>query len=70
MGVSQNQGYSFGGPYSKDYNMLGSMLGGPPILGNNNISNGPSLKRTFVSKNSHMLSGSDNGSFGAGVNGM
>ena len=29
MGVSQNQGYLFGGLYSKDYNILGSILGYP-----------------------------------------
>ena len=29
MGVSQNQGYLFGGPYNKDYSMLGSILGYP-----------------------------------------
>ena len=27
MGVSQNQGYCFGGPNNKDYNILGSILG-------------------------------------------
>ena len=26
-GVSQNYGYHFGGPYSKDYSILGSILG-------------------------------------------
>ena len=29
MGVSQNQGYHFGGPNSKDYSILGSILGSP-----------------------------------------
>ena len=29
MGVSQNQGYPFGGPYNKDYSILGSILGSP-----------------------------------------
>ena len=29
MGVSQNQGYLFGGPYNKDYSILGSILGSP-----------------------------------------
>ena len=29
MGVSQNQGYLFGGPFSKDCSILGSMLGSP-----------------------------------------
>ena len=29
MGVSQNQGYLFGGPYNKDYSILGSILGYP-----------------------------------------
>ena len=27
--VSQNLGYLFGGPYTKDYNILGSILGSP-----------------------------------------
>ena len=29
MGVSQNRGYPFGGPNSKDYSILGSILGSP-----------------------------------------
>ena len=29
VGVSQNQGYPFGGPHSKDYSILGSTLGSP-----------------------------------------
>ena len=29
MGVSQNWGYLFGGPYNKDYSILGSILGSP-----------------------------------------
>ena len=29
MGVSQNLGYHFGGPYNKDYSFLGSILGYP-----------------------------------------
>ena len=29
MRVSQNQGYHFGGPNNKDYNILGSILGSP-----------------------------------------
>ena len=29
MGVFQNQGYLFGGPYKKDYSILGSILGSP-----------------------------------------
>ena len=29
MGDSQNYGYPFGGPYNKDYNILGSTLGSP-----------------------------------------
>ena len=29
MGVSQNYGYPFGGPYNKDYSILGSILGSP-----------------------------------------
>ena len=29
MGVSQNKGYHFGGPYSKDYSVWGSILGSP-----------------------------------------
>ena len=29
VGVSQNQGYHFGGPYNKDYSILGSILGSP-----------------------------------------
>ena len=29
MGVSQNQGCHFGGPYNKDYSILGSTLGSP-----------------------------------------
>ena len=33
MGVSQYWGYFFGGPYNKDYSILGSILGSP-ILGN------------------------------------
>ena len=33
LGVSQNGGTLFGGPYNKDYSILGSKLG-PPILGN------------------------------------
>ena len=27
--VSQNQGYLIGGPYNKDYSILGSILGSP-----------------------------------------
>ena len=42
MGVSQNYGYHFGGPYNKDYSILGSILGSPycgklPYRGNNMI---------------------------------
>ena len=33
MEVSQNYGYLLGGPYNKDYSILGSILG-CPILGN------------------------------------
>ena len=33
LGVSQNQGYYFGGPNSKDCSVLG-LHWGPPILGN------------------------------------
>ena len=29
MEVSQHQGYHFGGPYDKDYSILGSILGYP-----------------------------------------
>ena len=29
LGVSQNWGYPFGGPYNKDYSILGSILGSP-----------------------------------------
>ena len=29
MGVSENSGYLFGGPYNKDYNILGSVLSSP-----------------------------------------
>ena len=29
MGVSQNWRYLFGGPYNKDYNIFGSILGSP-----------------------------------------
>ena len=29
MGVSQNSGYLFGGPYNKDYSILVSILGSP-----------------------------------------
>ena len=29
VGVSQNQGYLFGGPNNKDYSILGSILGSP-----------------------------------------
>ena len=29
LGVSQNWGYLFGGPYNKDYSILGSILGSP-----------------------------------------
>ena len=29
MGVSQNHGYLFGGPYNKEYSILGSILGFP-----------------------------------------
>ena len=36
MGVSQNQGYPFGGPNDKDYSILGSILGSL-ILGNYHI---------------------------------
>ena len=36
MGVSQNQGYHFGGPNNKDYNILGSILGSL-YLGNYHI---------------------------------
>ena len=28
-GVSQNQGYNFGGPHNKDYSIRGSILGSP-----------------------------------------
>ena len=31
MGGSQNQGYHFGGPSNKDYNILGSILGSPYV---------------------------------------
>ena len=37
MGGSQNQGYHFGGPRNKEYNILGSILGSP-ILGNYHMS--------------------------------
>ena len=33
VGISQNKGYLVGGPYNKDYSILGSILGSP-ILGN------------------------------------
>ena len=33
MGVSQNQGYLFRGPYKKDYSIWG-LYWGPPIEGN------------------------------------
>ena len=36
MGVSQNYGYLFGGPHSKDYSILGSILGSL-IMGNFHI---------------------------------
>ena len=29
VGVSQNEGYHFGGPNNKDYSILGSILGSP-----------------------------------------
>ena len=29
MGVSQNEGYHFVGPYKKDYGILGFLLGSP-----------------------------------------
>ena len=29
MGVSQNYGYHFGGPYNEDYSILGSISGSP-----------------------------------------
>ena len=29
MGVAQNRGYSFGGPYSQAYSNFGSILGSP-----------------------------------------
>ena len=29
LGVSQTQGYHFGGPYNKNYNIVGSILGSP-----------------------------------------
>ena len=29
LGVSQNEGYLFGGPHHKDYYILGSILGSP-----------------------------------------
>ena len=29
MGISQNKGYHFGGPYNKNYSNLGSILGSP-----------------------------------------
>ena len=29
IGLSQNEGYHFGGPYNKDYGILGSILGSP-----------------------------------------
>ena len=31
LGVSQNQAYLFPGPYSKSYNMLGTMLASPSL---------------------------------------
>ena len=31
MGVSQNRGIPFGGPYKKDYSILGSILGSPYV---------------------------------------
>ena len=31
MGVFQNYGYHFGGPYNKDYGILGSILGSPYV---------------------------------------
>ena len=32
MGVSKKQGYLFGGPYTKEYSILGSILLGSPYL--------------------------------------
>ena len=29
LGVSQNNGYLYGGPHNKDYSILGSILGSP-----------------------------------------
>ena len=50
MGVSQNQGYLFGGPHNKDSNILGFILGSPhfgklPHSIFQNIRNGPVQKK-------------------------
>ena len=38
-GVSQDQGYFFGGPHNKDYSILASILGVPLFLANYYIGN-------------------------------
>ena len=45
MGVSQNLGYLFGGPYNEDNDILGSAWG-PPILGNYHMVEGISRIRS------------------------
>ena len=45
MGVSQNLGYHFGGPYNKDYSILGSILR-CPYLGK--LPYGVAKKRKYV----------------------
>ena len=44
MGVSQNEGCLFGGPYSKNYNILGSILGTPYLGKRSNDVSGSRVK--------------------------
>ena len=47
IGVSQNEGYHFRGPYNKDYSML-VFFGVPPILGNYLIDLASQSRCTFI----------------------
>ena len=42
MGISNNSGCPFGGPYNKDYSILGSILGSPHF---GKPSNSPNIDR-------------------------
>ena len=44
MGLSHKYGYIFGGPYNKDYRILGSVLGNPPLLNNRESNRDPNIK--------------------------